>query len=150
MRSWCRGVVFTLTLLLTACQSNSSLETVSGAPVRLHGQWLLVAYWADWCDDCVKEIPRLNRFVSHAPAEKVTLVGVSFDAKSPTEVLQLSNRLGMNYPQLKTDPAQRFGLPHVDVLPTMFVVNPRGQVTAEWRGPEIASGLSAMEKQWQP
>ncbi len=65
-----------------------AITTVDGRMVRsddFRGRWLLVNYWATWCDGCVKEMPLLSRLVDREP--RLAVLGIT-DEKLSTTALE--------------------------------------------------------------
>ncbi len=56
------------------------------AMAALHGQPLVLNFWATWCPPCVKEMPELDRFATAFAARGGRVVGLAVD--NPTAVRQ--------------------------------------------------------------
>lgn len=131
-----------LLLALSGCGEDYGLDQ-KGEPVaaeRLEGHWLVVNYWAEWCGPCRSEIPELNQLAAQAP-EGVTLVGVNYDGLEGDELLQSAQALGIEFLVLQSDPAERYGLPRANVLPSTYIVDPRGRLREQLVGEQNAAGL---------
>lgn len=131
-----RPLLLVILLFLASC-GKQSLDTVDQTPLRpqdLQGKWLLFNYWASWCPSCLKEIPDLNR-LQNEYGNTLTVLGVNTEHLSAAQQQQIASHYHIQYPLLLTDPASRWHLPHtVDVLPTTFVVSPKGKLTYTLRG----------------
>lgn len=103
-------------------------------------KWVIINYWASWCDACAKEIPQLNLFYQRHQ-DTVVLVGVNYDNLSADNLLSVVNALHIRFPVLRTNPAKALGFPDLGVLPTTFVINPEGKIVKQLFGPQTAVGL---------
>ncbi|NNM59336.1 MAG: TlpA family protein disulfide reductase [Legionellales bacterium] len=133
-----------LPLLLTLAGCSASLSTVDDKTVslqQLKGKWVIVTYWADWCDNCQSEILELNKFYREHKSQDVILLGVNFDN---LPINQLEKDIAQNhihYPILKNNPADLLKLGTVDVLPTTFIINPHGKIVYKLMGSQSAETL---------
>lgn len=113
-----------------------------GVPVtaaELHGQWLLVNYWAEWCGPCRTEIPELNALA--ASSRNLVVLGVNHDGLQGEELAAASSELGIDFRVLVDDPGERLDVPRSPVLPVTYLVDPRGRVRYRLVGEQTAEGL---------
>lgn len=124
-----------------------ALATLGGDTLRmadLHGQWVLMNFWATWCAPCLAEIPELAALHSDLHEHGFQVVGVSMDDAGFEVVRPFAERLGIPYPLVVDDGtlAEKYG--GVYNLPTTFLVDADGQIinrfvgifpTAEMRDP---------------
>ena len=142
-----------LTVALAGCAPGESEPESVGPMGMFHdgssrawssfeGDYLLVNYWAEWCKPCRKEIPELNE-LDHE--DGISVVGVNFDGIKGDELLDLMDRLGVEFPVALEDPREVWGVDPVEVLPTTIVVDPQGRAKRVLIGPQTAATLrSAM------
>jgi cytochrome c biogenesis protein CcmG, thiol:disulfide interchange protein DsbE len=106
----------------------------TGSVADYRGKWVLVNFWASWCDPCRAESPALERFHRRHRADGFTVLGIdtrdlSVDGRAFVE------RYGLTYPQLRDGDGRRsrdFGTTGV---PESFLVDPRGRLALLRRGP---------------
>lgn len=128
--------------LLSAC-GKPDYHTVDGGSGRfadLQGRWLLVNYWAEWCEPCLKEIPELNRFAQQY-GDRATVLAVNFDGKQGDELRQQAAKLKFAFPVLLEDPAARLGYRRPEALPSTFVFGPDGKLRQVLQGEQTAASL---------
>ncbi len=96
----------------------------------LHGQVVLLDFWATWCGPCRMEAPIVER-VSRAWRDRgVSVVGVNMDTTDQGDPSAFAAAYGLTYPivrDLAGEASRRYG---VDTLPTLVVVSRSGQVVA--------------------
>ncbi|MFN7097320.1 MAG: TlpA family protein disulfide reductase, partial [Gammaproteobacteria bacterium] len=139
----------------TACSPSSAFKTVDNDtinPNHLQGHWLIVNYWADWCENCQAETPVLNQFYQQYHNQRITLVAVNFDHLPLEKLKQAITIDHITYPVLQHDPAEVWQLGAIAVLPTTFVINPHGQLVTKLIGVQSINTLTkALTKAgWQP
>lgn len=130
-----------LGLLVAGCSEDYGADQhgrkVSSA--QLADRWLVVNYWADWCGPCRKEVPELNALANRRADLQV--LGVNYDGLQADELLKASQELGIEYPVLAQDPAERLGLKRSDALPSTYLIDPQGRVRDQLLGEQTAAGL---------
>ena len=112
------------------------VNDLDGRPVSTaawKGKVVFVNFWATWCPPCRAEIPILidleNRY-----KDRLQIVGVSVDDGDPADVKQFAKDAGINYPIVMADRTIVKEYGGVPALPTMFVVNPDGNVVQKHEG----------------
>jgi thiol-disulfide isomerase/thioredoxin len=104
----------------------------------LHGQWVVINYWAQWCKPCIEEIPQLNALDSQY--DQVTVLGVNYDGAEGADLAQQRKTLGVTFASV-ADPAAQLGTPRPTVLPTTLIVDPQGRLTETLLGPQTLESL---------
>ena len=144
------GQVFALVLVIFfyGCTQNHDAIANNDAAAnrdsidKYKGRWLVVNYWALWCEPCRKEIPQLNQFSRNNKAG-AAVVGVNFDGITGNELQQQAARAAIEFDLLKTDPVTLGLWPRPEVLPTTLLVNPDGKVISTLTGPQTLESLTA-------
>jgi thiol-disulfide isomerase/thioredoxin len=145
-----RTFVFSLPILalcaaLTAC-SKPDYETLSGDSGRfsdLHGRWLFVNYWAEWCKPCLKELPALKAF-NEQYAKQAAVLTVNFDGPDRDQLSAQVKKLSVEVPVLLSDPAAQLGIDRPQGLPTTFVFDPQGKFVTKLEGEQTIETLAAV------
>jgi thiol-disulfide isomerase/thioredoxin len=111
------------------------VHDVDGNPVSTaawKGKVVLLNFWATWCPPCRAEVPMLIDLAARYK-DRVQIVGVSLD-DGPEEVKAFVKDEGINYPVVMASReivAEYGGVP---ALPTLFIVNPDGNVVQKHEG----------------
>jgi len=100
---------------------------------QLKGKWVILNYWAEWCDNCAAEMNLLNNFKQAHP--KILLYGINYDHLSAVDLNKVVAKLNIKFPVLLEDPAQILNLQLADYLPMTFVLSPDGKVVKRIVGP---------------
>ncbi len=132
-----------LLFFLVACNQTAPLQDTDGHTLRFsdyRGKWVLINYWASWCEPCHEEIPELNALAVHYK-DKLQIFGVSYDKVSLVDLQHLIIKMGMVYPDLTTDPAAFLGIDNVSGLPTTFILDPKGRLFATLYGKQTQQEL---------
>lgn len=139
------GIIL-LCLSMTSCShSNSTLHDTEGNALGIQqfkGKWIIINYWAAWCEGCVKEIPELNNFYQHNHNNNIVLLGVNYDHIPMPDLNEWVNKERISYPVVVEDPSTVFKLTDVDVLPMTFIIDPHGVVVKSIAGPNTEKSLT--------
>jgi thiol-disulfide isomerase/thioredoxin len=108
---------------------------------QLKGRWLIIHYWASWCDICISEMPEIQKFYQRLSAKKAQMFLVNYDQLSAAKQKQLLAKMGVTVPSLKGHPAKLFGIRDVSALPMTIIVNPQGKVAKVFVGPQSVNAL---------
>ncbi|MHA7840271.1 MAG: TlpA family protein disulfide reductase [Gammaproteobacteria bacterium] len=135
-----------LTLFIANC-SQPSITTINQTPIYLHdleGKWIIFNYWASWCPPCLKEIPMLNQ-LSGQYSQNLTVLGINTERLSTEKQQQLASHYHIQYPLLESNPTPLWHLPTaVEVLPTTFIISPKGKLAYTLRGPQTTEQIVAL------
>lgn len=140
---------FALLCALSACGAKPDYETVNGDSGRfadLHGRWVFVNYWAEWCKPCLKELPALKAFQDQYAKEAVVLA-VNFDGPPLSQLRQQIAKLNVQVPVLTIDPSAQLGIDRPQGLPATYVFDPEGKLVARLDGEQTVESLAAAMKQ---
>jgi thiol-disulfide isomerase/thioredoxin len=113
-----------------------ALKDLFGADVNLgqyKGRFVVLNFWATWCEPCKKEMPDLAAIQNDYAAMGVQVIGASGDeAGDSAKVLKFSREFKINFPVwlgATTADMERFGIGRV--LPATVIVNREGKIV--WR-----------------
>jgi thiol-disulfide isomerase/thioredoxin len=109
-------------------------EGGSGSLQEYKGRWVLVNFWASWCEPCKQEAPALEEFQRQHGGSKFTVLGIDTRDLSG-DGREFVRRYGLSYPQLRDgDGAAAHGFGTTGV-PENFLVDPVGKVRWLLPGP---------------
>lgn len=99
----------------------------------LRGRWVLLHFWATWCEPCVEELPALERFSRRAGAN-ITFITVALDGSDTAAVDEFRQRHGITLPVVQEEDA-RGHRPYTGWgLPATYIIAPDGRVRARALG----------------
>jgi cytochrome c biogenesis protein CcmG/thiol:disulfide interchange protein DsbE len=107
----------------------------SGRIADYRGRWVLLNFWASWCEPCRKESPILEDFQKRYGGPGFTVLGINL-YDSSDDAIAFSDRYGLSYPQLREpggdDRKEAYGMTG---FPESFLIDPRGKIALIRRGP---------------
>ena len=135
-------------LSLVGCSSEPSFRVADGSSIRfsdLHGEWVVLNYWAEWCAPCREEIPELNELRQQGSQRgvEIRVLGVNYDGLEGADLNAVMQRMEIQFPVLLDDPRENFRIGRAEVLPMTVVIDPKGTVQAVLAGPQTAESLLA-------
>jgi cytochrome c biogenesis protein CcmG/thiol:disulfide interchange protein DsbE len=98
------------------------------------GKVVLLNFWASWCKPCTEELPLLERTHKAISGRNALVLGVNYQDVSDS-ALGFARRFKLTYPSLRDRDgrfADRYGS---RAFPETFVIDRRGRIAAERRGP---------------
>lgn len=138
--------VIGLFLLCALAHASATLYVLDNKPVpmqSLKGKWVVLNYWANWCQPCLDEISIFNRFYQEEK-HHVALFAVNFDNPEPELMREINRKLNIQYPSLTRDPADSLALGDIVGVPATFVFNPNGELVARQFGKQTLASLKAL------
>jgi thiol-disulfide isomerase/thioredoxin len=125
--------IATLVLSVAAfAQAPPNAHDIYGKPYHfaMHtGKWIVLNYWATWCQFCINEIPELNKFADAIKNKPVIFFAVNYDNVSDGEQQAFAVDHGIHYLLLHNNPFETLiSRTRISTLPTTFVISPDGRV----------------------
>lgn len=97
------------------------------------GEWVLVNFWASWCNPCRDEAPVLERY-ARQHADDLEVVGIA--VKDSTDAATaFAREYGITYDLLRDGAGDRMDAWGILALPESFLVDPDGNLAQIQRGP---------------
>jgi thiol-disulfide isomerase/thioredoxin len=132
--------------LLAASAPPLDLADAGGARHRLsdyRGKVVLLNFWATWCEPCRDELPSIERLRAALAGKPFVVLAVQMEGSART-ASDTAEELGLHFPILLDRDSSATAAWNVNLLPTTFLIGPRGAVaishvgevdwsSAEWR-----------------
>jgi cytochrome c biogenesis protein CcmG/thiol:disulfide interchange protein DsbE len=125
----------TARLKLLGHSGESSLADYKGKVVVLN-------FWASWCKPCTEELPLLEKTHRSISGQNALVLGANYQDVSDN-ALGFVRRFKLTYPSLRDrdgEFADRYGS---RAFPETFVIDRRGKIAAQRRGPVDQKWLNA-------
>ena len=91
----------------------------------LKGKFVLVNFWATWCNPCKVEMPLLEKLHQTLKSEKFTVLGLHV-GPGPENIEEFMKLMPISFPiYVDMDLEVNWGVPG---LPTTFLMNPEGKL----------------------
>jgi peroxiredoxin len=115
-----------------------AVQTPDGRSLKLadfRGKVVFVNFWATWCPPCKEEMPSMERLYRRFKERGFVVVAVSVDAEGASVVGPFVQETKLTYP-VGLDPKMALANDYgVRALPSSFLVDRQGNVTALAIGP---------------
>ena len=135
-RARARQYLANLKLARVAMAPPFALTTLEGKRVTLdglHGQVVLLDFWATWCVPCRQFLPRLRKLAADLKDEPFTLISVSWDEDTDAWK-QFIAANHMSWPQVLDAGHTLSNTYGVDALPHYFTIDADGALQSEVAG----------------
>ena len=141
MKAWFVAILSVTALMLSGCAEEQWLDHRGQALTQadLDNRWVVVNYWAEWCAPCLHELPEFNRLAEGNP--DVLVLGVNYDGVGGDELLELSDRMDIQFSVMGGDFEQSLRLERPQVLPTTYIFDPQGALQHSLPGPQTEESL---------
>jgi cytochrome c biogenesis protein CcmG/thiol:disulfide interchange protein DsbE len=96
------------------------------------GQWVLLNFWASWCDPCRDEAPAIERF-SREHAGDLVVIGMDTEDLS-SDAKAFADEYGLTYELLHDGDGDRKDAYGIFALPESFLIDPDGNLALIQRG----------------
>ncbi len=115
----------------------------------MHGQVVVLNFWATWCAPCVEEVPSLVEMQRRMKDKGVTVLAVSVDADAAAYQRFVKNH-NVNLLTVRDADQKSNSLYGTSVFPETFIIDRNGVVrrkfigAVDWTEPEITDYLSKL------
>jgi thiol-disulfide isomerase/thioredoxin len=107
----------------------------------LKGQFVVLDFWASWCEPCRQSIPILNKVAKELAGQNVRVYGINSEAFAASVVDRVGQRWGIEYPVLHDASASVMMAYDVNALPTLYLIDRKGVVRKTHAGAPSAERL---------
>lgn len=112
----------------------ASLNDGSEASLEdFRGQWVLVNFWASWCEPCKAESPALERLQRRYGGDRFTVLGIATRDVSG-DSREFVREFGLSYPQYRDGDGSLSRDWGTTGVPESFLVDPDGILRAKHPG----------------
>lgn len=128
---------------------NTDDETIALSSLVGPGRWVLLDFWATWCQPCMQEVPHLKKAYETYKGKGFEIYGVSLD-KDLTKWRKVVEDKGMNWINVAKEKGEGFdptAIYNISSIPTNFLISPEGKIVAKnLRGEQIEKKLAEILK----
>ena len=104
--------------------------TIDGKKISLkalRGKYVLLDFWATWCPPCLAEIPHVKEIRKNYPAEKLTIIGISWDNDSK-KLAAFVKAKQMNWLHIYGKASDIIQLYGITAIPQLVLINKDGKM----------------------
>ena len=129
-----------------------TIETIDGKSFTLSslkGQYVLIDFWASWCQPCMREMPNVIEQYGKYSDKGFQIVGISLDRQeSPWKKAIADNKMNWIHAWDLADPDKQGEVANiygVQSIPSTFLLDKNGKIIAKnLRGEELAAKLAEL------
>ncbi len=123
-----------------------ALPGMDGKTVRLsdfRGKVVFLNFWATWCPACRVEMPAMETVHRRLRDRGFAVLAVAVDVKGKKTVAPFLKEYGLTFPILLDPKNAVMDRYRVTLIPTTFLIGPRGEFLGKVIGPKEWDGKSA-------
>jgi peroxiredoxin len=123
----------------------SDLEGHSKSLNSYQGQWLLLHFWATWCEPCREELPALTTLGEKFKNQGLIVIAIAEDSKQA--VVPFVKSSGLTLPVLIDQYGSALRAYQIKGLPTSYLINRTRQIEEiiegpkDWKSPTVVHAL---------
>ena len=111
----------------------------------MHGQIVVLTYWAAWCAPCLEETPALASYATGNIGRRVVMAGINVDelpAGAAAQILKLPKAYGF-YLDRNQSTGTKLGV-SLQTLPVTVIIDRQERVAAMYAGPVTTRTLQTV------
>lgn len=119
-----------------------TVQDAQGNPIRLadlRGKWVILDFWATWCGPCLQAMPALNAMANQYKDKNVVALAICVGDAPKVFQAWLPKHRDLDSIRFAIDPVGMDGdgvskLYRVGALPTQYLIDPDGKISASFVG----------------
>lgn len=106
----------------------------------LKGKWVLINFWASWCEPCVNEIHEFNKLLKKHKND-IKIFAVNYDYLTTDEQINLANKYAIQYTNLTKSSIKILNLGDISVVPVTYIFNKQGNLATKLYGGQTVASI---------